>query len=437
VLKREIAFNLLLKIAALAVSLISTPVMLSFFSDSEVLGAWFTILSFLNWIAFFDFGIGNGLRNDLTYALNKKASKVREIVSSSYFVLSVVAFVLILICIPLIRLMDWNGVFSIAESKVSSSVLKTCMTIVVIGTVFQLILKLSNSVLYSFQKNVMPSALLLIGNVLILFALLAPIDFSLGGKLIYISAIQVGLTALPFFAITIKLFLVDLKQYHVGLQAINIKYFSRIGSLGILFFITQISLLLISSTNELLIGLTCGSESVTSYSVTFRIFNLVLVFFSVLAQPVWSRMAEAYAVGSIVKLTNMQKKYLNASFLAIGIAILISALLNPILMVWLGDQAPDVSAFQSFSLCLMVSATVVLNATTCLGNATNRLIPQAVFLTLGALVKIPLSYFLSSILGTWECVVLANAISLLPAITAQSISNRYFIASWRTKAVGE
>ena len=70
-LKLSVAANAGIKVLALIVSLLSTPLTMSFFSNDTVLGAWFTVLSVLNWISFFDFGIGNGLRNDLTYALNE------------------------------------------------------------------------------------------------------------------------------------------------------------------------------------------------------------------------------------------------------------------------------------------------------------------------------------------------------------------------------
>ena len=53
-LRFSVAVNAGIKVLALIVSFLSTPLMMSFFSNEAVLGAWFTILSVLNWISFFD-----------------------------------------------------------------------------------------------------------------------------------------------------------------------------------------------------------------------------------------------------------------------------------------------------------------------------------------------------------------------------------------------
>ena len=120
-LRLSVATNAGIKALALVVSLVSTPLMMSFFSNDAVLGAWFTVLSVLNWISFFDFGIGNGLRNDLTYALNKgDIEKARIVVSSSIFVLGAVVVALIPLGVAASTLIDWSSALAVDQGELGT-----------------------------------------------------------------------------------------------------------------------------------------------------------------------------------------------------------------------------------------------------------------------------------------------------------------------------
>lgn len=62
------------KSVSLCLSLFTMPAYIRFFQNQTVLGVWFTIVSVLNWILFFDLGLGNGLRNMLPDAIEKRCS---------------------------------------------------------------------------------------------------------------------------------------------------------------------------------------------------------------------------------------------------------------------------------------------------------------------------------------------------------------------------
>ena len=123
-LKLSVAANACIKVLALIVSLISTPIMMSFFSNDAVLGAWFTVLSVLNWISFFDFGIGNGLRNDLTYALSKGDSeRGRVVISSSVIFLGAIVIALIPLGVAVSAFVPWNSVSQLGIVKSAEVIL--------------------------------------------------------------------------------------------------------------------------------------------------------------------------------------------------------------------------------------------------------------------------------------------------------------------------
>lgn len=429
-LRLSIILNAGIKVAALVVSFVSTPLMMSFFSDESVVGVWFTILSVLNWISFFDFGIGNGLRNDLTYALALgDVGKTKTVITSSFCLLLIVVLALLPVSIFISFTVDWNGFFSIGADAVNPDDLSICMAVVLSGTLLQLLFKLVNSLLYAAQKNVAPSLLLLLSNVLILLAVFLPPSLAdSGDKLIYMSFVEVSALSLPLFIAGLLLFLTTFKQFVPSASDIDGSYFKVVGSSGFQFFVIQLALLVVSSTNEMFIGKIYGSGDVVPYSVAFRIFNFIITFFSVMAQPIWSDMASSYASGSRQRLLTVHRKYLVLALAASTGAISLGLVVNPVLRIWLSDQAPVLTGIEITSLVLLVSATVLTNAETCLGNATNRLLPQLIFYTFAALAKYPIALLLSNVISGWASVVMSNALVLIPVLMTQHFSNNRFFA---------
>ena len=438
-LKLSVAANACIKVLALIVSLISTPIMMSFFSNDAVLGAWFTVLSVLNWISFFDFGIGNGLRNDLTYALSKGDSeRGRVVISSSVIFLGAIVIALIPLGVAVSAFVPWNSVFSVGDSEICRSDLTACMIVVIAGTLLQLVLKLVNSLYYAVQRNAAPALLLLISNCLILVAIAFPPPLAgAGERFMYMCIVEIIALSLPLVAAGFVIFATELKGYTPRLKDVRTDYFRSLGSLGIQFFVIQIALLFVSSTNELFIGSLCGSYSVVPYSVAYRVFNLILVFFGVMAQPIWSDMASSFASGNRGRLLSVHRKYLGLSAIASAGTVAIGLLINSILSIWLKEQAPTLTLYESVSLIFLVIVTVLTNSETCLGNATNRLRPQVFFYCLGAIAKYPVSAFLSMYMTSWASVVYANGLVLVPVLIAQHIANRWLTVGSEESPVEE
>ncbi len=240
-LKLSIAANAGIKVLALVVSLVSTPLMMSFFSNDAVLGAWFTVLSVLNWISFFDFGIGNGLRNDLTYALSEHDDeKACVVISSSIFVLGVVVIVLIPLGAAASVLVDWNAVLAVDKGELGADDLAAGMTIVIVGTLLQLLLKLVNSLLYAVQRNATPALLLLVSNCLILLAVaFPPVLTESGEKFMYMCITEVVALSVPLIFAAFALFVTKLKSYIPRFKNVRSSYFRALGSLGLKFFVIR------------------------------------------------------------------------------------------------------------------------------------------------------------------------------------------------------
>ena len=87
VLFRNIGGTFAIKGASVVVQLLSVPAYISYFGDDGLLGVWYTLIAALNWILIFDFGVGNGLRNNLSKALAAKDfENAKRLVSTAYIV---------------------------------------------------------------------------------------------------------------------------------------------------------------------------------------------------------------------------------------------------------------------------------------------------------------------------------------------------------------
>ena len=94
----NICLSILFKGGSLILSLFNTRLYILYFGNDTILGGWYAILSILNWILYFDLGIGNGIRNKIVVPLERKDySVVKKYVSTGYVVIGVISGAIIVV----------------------------------------------------------------------------------------------------------------------------------------------------------------------------------------------------------------------------------------------------------------------------------------------------------------------------------------------------
>jgi O-antigen/teichoic acid export membrane protein len=79
----------------------------------EMYGIWVVILTFINWIIFFDFGITNGIKNKLTEALSNNDYELsKEYISTGYVILFILFFILFFIFLIVSYFINWQLIFN-------------------------------------------------------------------------------------------------------------------------------------------------------------------------------------------------------------------------------------------------------------------------------------------------------------------------------------
>ena len=105
--KKNIIGSTLIKGMNVVISFVMVPIVLHYLNPTKY-GIWLTIDSIVGWFAFFDIGLGQGLRNKFAQAIAKKdTEKARIYVSTTYIFLLFIIAGVYLIYLAADRYIDW------------------------------------------------------------------------------------------------------------------------------------------------------------------------------------------------------------------------------------------------------------------------------------------------------------------------------------------
>ena len=107
---KNIGLGFASKGVSILISFLQIPITLSILTKTEY-GIWLTLFSIAGWLAFFDLGLGNGLRNKLTEALAvNDFQKGQKLVSTAYITLSGIFFLFIVLFAIAAIFIPWEQV---------------------------------------------------------------------------------------------------------------------------------------------------------------------------------------------------------------------------------------------------------------------------------------------------------------------------------------
>jgi O-antigen/teichoic acid export membrane protein len=110
--KKNIIASFGIKGVSILIGLIKVPVILLYL-DVEKYGVWLTIASIVDWVQYFDLGIGHGLRNKFAEALaNNNKERAKKLVSTAYFYITLIFIGLTLLLLPLVYTLNWQNILN-------------------------------------------------------------------------------------------------------------------------------------------------------------------------------------------------------------------------------------------------------------------------------------------------------------------------------------
>lgn len=330
---RQIKGSVLYKGGAVAASFLAIPVMISYLGVAQF-GVWSTLLTIMSWVVFFDLGVGNGLRNKVAESLATGRYEVAQAyISSAYSMIALVASALWVLFFLLAYIVSWQRIFNtvaIDEHELRYSV-QVAMTFMLINFWIGLITALLGAV----QKNALVSLGQLFTNV---FALLAVYGLSF----FKVGAVST-LAWIYGFALVGGNFILTLWFYSrykslVPGFALTRKYLTPLLTVGIQFFIIQLAVLVVFTTDKILITQLFGPEHVAEYEVVFKLFSVVTFLHTLISSPLWSAYTDAYHRGDNEWIKKMLRTQLKLYVVVVFGLCCLCFLAKPIIGVWIGSD---------------------------------------------------------------------------------------------------
>lgn len=415
------------KVGALLSNFALIPLIINYLG-TENYGIWLTISSFVTWFSFFDLGLGNGLRNKLTEALaENNFLKARSYVSIAYISVASISVVFLFLFFTLNFFIDWSILFSIKKN------LNNVMLIIASSFCVQLVFKLIAIIYLANQNHSIQVKIHFVEQVLLLISVWIMTNYISASLLKFVFVFS-------FIPILILIFLNAIgfagkyKFLTPSFKHWDFSHLKNIMSLGVNFFLIQLSGIILFSTDNFIITKLFSPEEVVPYNIAFKYYSIITMVFTLIVNPYWSSFTEAFKKNDLKwikkSINNLLKFWLILPFLLI-IMIFFSELF---FKFWVGNQV-----FVEFSLSISMAIYTLIFSLNMIFvfflNGIGKIKIQLLISVLSLFINIPLSVFLAKNcnLGT-SGVILATTVSILISAIVSPIQY-YKIINLKSKGI--
>ncbi len=378
-------------------------------------GVWLTISSVLVWIDLMDIGLGNGLRNAVAkYAALGDVEKVREAVSSTYFILAIIVVPFILLFTAVIACSDMYSMLG-ADPTITPD-LNTVLIVALTIASSTFVLKVTGNFYMGLQLPAVNSLIICLGHTLALLLTFAL--YSSGSHSLLMVAIVNTASLFILWAVSIPYtFKKKYPQYCPSLKHVNLKMARSLCSTGLQFFVIQICGVVLFMTTNVIISKAFSPAEVTPYQVAYRYFNIAFVLFSTICVPFWNATTDAYARKDFGWIRSSSRKL---NLLIVGIFIMLCVMVfvsDFVYDVWVGSDVAisyELSlstAVYVFIMCYSLRYSYIL-------NGLNVLRIQLVFIIIATVAFLPLAWYVCKTFGTVTSLIWVMCAVNVPGLLA-------------------
>ncbi len=393
---------------AVAASFFAVPLMIRYLGQEQY-GIWSTLLSIMSWVVFFDLGIGNGLRNKLTESLAKnQVSEAVGYISSGYTWIGTISLALFVLVAFTSFLIPWQIVFN--TQTLSEATLRNAVLIAAFFILLNFWIGLINQVLNAVQKT----SLVVFGQfissalgLVIVFVLTKTTDTSL---LYLVTGYGVSIVVSSLF---LSFWFFKKRRELIPKLSFDRQHVNPLLLLGMQFFTIQLAVLVIFTTDKILITHLFGPQYVTQYDVVFKLFSIITIIHGLITVPLWSSYTDAYHRTDFewIKVTLRKQLFI---FIWIVLATIVLGLMAKLIIeLWIGNEV-EVPDMLIFSMGAFVVIFTWNNIFAYFLNGIGKIRVQLYTAIIAMLINVPLAIILAKYFGFGiDGVVWATCLSLM------------------------
>lgn len=405
---KQLKLSFLFKFFAVICSFLVIPLLIDYLGN-ESYGVWSTLLSIMSWMVLFDVGIGNGLRNKISESIAKgDLNAARGYISTAYIIIGLIAILLIFTLHILCFFLPMQKIFN--TTILTNNELQLVVRITGTFIIINFWLGIINQIFNGLQKT----SIVVAGQFLSQF-------LSLLFVFLLIKITKRSLEYLSFFygfslILTNILFsfLFFRKRYDLSpkYSFFTKNYVQSIATLGLKFFIIQIAVIILFTTNKIMITQLFGPKYVTEYDIVFKLYSIITIGHTMLMAPLWPAYGDAFHKNDYSWIMVTLRKQIKIYFIILVGIIVLSLFSEDIIHIWIGEDF-FISKKLITAMGVFTAISTWNNIFSYFINSTNKLNIQMYTSLVGIVLNIPLTIFLVKLchLGI-EGVVYATAVSL-------------------------
>lgn len=413
------------KVLGVFASFVSLPLTIHYLGQTKF-GVWTTLLSIITWMILFDFGIGNGLKNEIAESLAKSDFlRARKFISSGYSIIGVIAISILVLFLVFSYFIEWQEVFN--TSEIAESNLRLSVQISAVFILLNFWFGLINSLLGALQKTSVITLNQAISSLLSLVFVYI-LSLTTNGEIWKLSIVYGLSLCAPNIIATLVLF--NRRPEFKPRFSINLSHWRALLGVGSQFFIIQLAVMVIFLTDKILITQIFGPEYVAQYEVIFKLFSIITLTYSLISTPLWSAYTDAHHRMDYQWIVKMLRRQIFIYVVVVFATIVLVLLSGPIVRLWIGPDL-EISFALVFSMAIFVLISSWNNIFAVMINGIGRIKPQLYSSVFAMIINIPLAflftkYFDFGISG----VVIATCVSLLISAIVLPLQVRMIIKEY-------
>lgn len=420
--KRNVLASIFIKGIDAIVYFLLVPLTLGYLNPYEY-GIWLTLSSILTWIDSLDVGLGNGLRNKLGEALAiDDIERGRSYVSTTFFMLMIIASSIFLISTFAIFFVDWYSVLNVDVNVVNNlrEVVFYSFLFYCIGFIFKFV-----GNVYQAKQLPLVSTLMVLGAHVFSLTLICILKYTVPGTLLSVAVIYSSAMPIIYIVCYSLTFLKLYPELRPSYRFFQKEKFNDLFRLSSQFFVLQIMAVVVFGISNVVISNIFGPNQVTPYNIANKYLGALFLFWGFLSSPLWSAITDAYAKKDFKWIELCVKKMKRILAYAALVIIIMLTCSDFVYKIWIGDS---VQIPFSMSLFTGIYVYILLESTTfsSILNGMGKLRLQTINIIVAAVLFYPMCLLLSRLWGV-NGIIISMCVVNLPSALSNYIQVRMIL----------